>query len=52
MWLTSRKDKSRLMSFCASAPRAPTSMVATANHSINVHGSSCGNSRVCVRTIA
>ena len=39
------------MSFCASAPSAPTSMVATANHSISVHGSSCGNSRVCVRTM-
>ena len=40
------------MSFCATAPSAPMSIVATANHSMRVHGPSCGKSRVCVRTIA
>ena len=52
MWLTSRNDRSRLMSFWAIAPSAPTSIVATANHSINDHGWSCGNSSDWVRSMA
>ena len=32
MWLTSVKDNNRLTSFCAIAPRIPTSIVASATH--------------------
>ena len=52
MWLTSVKDTRRLMSFCATAPRIPTSIVARARPISQPSSSPPGNSSVWVRMIA
>ena len=52
MWLTSVNDSSRLMSFCATAPRIPTSIVASAAHISRSSARPSGNSNVWIRMIA
>jgi hypothetical protein len=52
MWLTRVKDRMRRRSVCATAPRMPISMVASAAQSSTSSSAPPGNSRVCVRMIA
>ena len=46
MWLTSVNESSRLMSSCATAPRIPTTIVASAAHISASSSRPSGNSRV------
>ncbi len=52
MWLTSVNEINRLTSFCATAPRMPTSIVASAAAISAASAVPSGNRRVCVRMIA
>ncbi len=52
MWLTRVNDSIRLMSVCATAPRMPMTIVASAAHISTSSSAPSGNSSVLVRMIA
>src|SRR5690242_15340974 len=52
MWLTRVNERIRRMSVWATAPRMPTSMVASAAHISTWSSAPPGNSSVCARMIA